>query len=164
MKARRLWPLALLLALALTGCALDPTRLPLGSTREQTVQRLGTPTATYPMPAGGERLQYSRAPSGFAVNNVDLDSAGRVVSIRQELEDGMFDITVKPGVWKTEDVLRSYGRPFEKSRVTSFDGEVWAWRYKAINSPRLFYIYIAPDGVVDHYHTADDERLLMTDQ
>ena len=161
---RRLWPLAAALLVALSGCALDPTRLPLGSTRAETLQKLGQPTATYPMPAGGERLQYSRAPSGFAVNNVDLDAGGRVVSIRQELEDGMFDSTIKPGVWRVDDVLRSYGRPFEISQVRPFDGDVWAWRYKSQNNPRLLYIYIGLDGVVDHYHTADDLRQLMTDQ
>lgn len=164
MTVRRLWPVAAALVLALSGCALDPTRLPLGSTRAETLQKLGNPTATYLMPGGGERLQYSRAPAGFAVNNVDLDAGGRVVSIRQELEDGMFDITVKPGVWRVEDVLRSYGRPFEISRVTSFDGDIWAWRYQSMNTPRLFYIYIGPDGVVDRYHTADDLRRVMTDR
>lgn len=163
---RRLWPVALALAavMALSGCALDPTRLPLGSTRAETLQKLGNPSATYPMPGGGERLQYSRAPSGVTVNNVDLDASGRVVSIRQELEDGMFDITIKPGVWRVDDVLRSYGRPFEISRVRVFDGDVWAWHYESLNNPRLLYIYIDPDGVVDHYHTADDLRQLMTDQ
>ena len=89
----RLWPVAAALLLALSGCALDPTRLPLGSSRAETLHQLGQPSATYPLPGGGERLQYSRAPSGFAVNNVDLDAGGRVVSIRQELEDGMFDRT-----------------------------------------------------------------------
>ncbi|MDM0027582.1 hypothetical protein [Variovorax saccharolyticus] len=161
---RRLWPVAMALVLALSGCALDPTRLPLGSTRAETLQKLGNPTATYAMPGGGERLQYSRAPAGVTVNNVDLDASGRVVSIRQELEDGMFDITVKPGVWRVDDVLRSYGRPFEVSQVLAFNGDIWTWHYQSLNNPRLFYIYIDPDGVVDHYHTADDQRRLMTDQ
>ena len=160
---RRLWPLAAALLVALSGCALDPTRLPLGSTRAETLQKLGQPTATYPMPAGGERLQYSRAPSGFAVNNVDLDAGGRVVSVRQELDEALFGSTIQSGAWRTEDVLRSYGRPFEVSRVTAFDGEVWAWRYRALNNPRLLYIYIGPDGRVDHWHTADDQRLMMSD-
>jgi hypothetical protein len=161
---RRLWPVAMALVLTLSGCALDPTRLPLGSTRAETLQKLGKPTATYAMPGGGERLQYSRAPAGVTVNNVDLDAGGRVVSIRQELEDGMFDITVKPGVWRVDDVLRSYGRPFEVSRVLAFDGDIWTWHYQSLNNARLFYIYIDPDGVVDRYHTADDQRRLMTDR
>ena len=99
---RRLWPVAMALVLALSGCALDPTRLSLGSTRAETLQKLGNPTATYAMPGGGERLQYSRAPAGVTVNNVDLVASGRVVSLRQELDDGMFDNTVKAGVWRID--------------------------------------------------------------
>ena len=154
--SRRLWPLVLALAAILAGCVSEPTRLPLGTDRATTLQRLGTPTATYPLPGGGERLQYSRAPAGVAVNNVDIDASGKVFSIRQELYEGLFDSTIKPGEWRVEDVLRTYGRPYEISRVTSFDGEVWAWRFKSLNNRRLLYIYIDPTGVVDHYHTADE--------
>ena len=101
-------------------------------------------------------MQYSRAPSGDAVNNVDLDAAGKVVEVRQELDEALFAATIRPGEWRVDDVLRTYARPFEKSRVTSFDGEVWAWRYKAMNNRRLLYIYIDRSGVVDRYHSADE--------
>ena len=59
-------------------------------------------------------------------------------------------------------MLRTYGRPFEITRVTSFDGDVWTWRYKAINTPRLLYIYVDPHGVVRRYHTGDDLMLELT--
>jgi len=146
----------LALALALGGCALDPSRLPLGTTKAEALQRLGPPTSTYPMPAGGERLQYSRGPSGFTVSNLDVDATGKVVSVRQELDDTMFDSTVKVDQWHVPDVLRSYGRPYQVSRVLAFNGEVWAWHYRSNNMPRLFYIYVDPDGLVVRYHTADD--------
>ncbi|HEY2257315.1 MAG TPA: hypothetical protein VGI11_16895 [Variovorax sp.] len=150
---------AALLCLALAGCATDPARLSLGISRETVLQQSGTPTATYPMPGGGERLQYSRAPAGFTVTNVDLDAGGRVVSVRQELQDGMFDVTVQPFVWRADDILRTYGRPFEISRVLAYDGQIWAWHYMSNNTPRLFYIYVSPDGLVERFHTADDLRL-----
>ncbi|WP_256354159.1 hypothetical protein [Variovorax sp. dw_308] len=150
---------ALVLVGSLTGCAGEPTRLPLDSTRAETLQRLGPPTATYALADGGERLQYSRAPAGFEVNNVDLDKAGRVVSIRQELDEGLFGNTIQPGAWREPDVLRTYGRPFEISRVTSFDGDVWTWRYKWHNTIRLLYLYVDPQGVVDHYNVGDDLSL-----
>jgi hypothetical protein len=156
---KRAWALAAVLMLALAGCASDPSRLPLGTSRAQALQQLGTPTATYPLPGGGERLQYSRAPAGYEVNNVDVDASGRVVSIRQELHDSLFDSTVKTDFWTEADVLRTYGRPFEITRVTSFDGVVWTWHYKSMNTPRLFYVYIDPDGVVSRYHTGDDLTL-----
>jgi hypothetical protein len=148
--------LSLTLAAALLGgCASEPTRLPLGTTRAEALQRLGTPTAVYPLGAG-ERLQYSRAPMGTEVNNVDLDASGRVVSIRQELDPALFDRTIRPGAWREADVLRTYGRPFEITRVSSFDGVIWTWRFKALNAHRLLHIYIDPTGLVARYHTADD--------
>jgi len=167
MVRRRQGLAAMLLATALAGifagCASEPTRLPLDSTRAETLQRLGPPTATYPLADGGERLQYSRAPAGFEVNNVDLDRGGRVVSIRQELDEGLFGDTIRPGAWRVPDVLRTYGRPYDITRVTSFNGDVWSWRYKWHNTIRLLYVYVDPQGVVDHYNVGDDltlERLV----
>ena len=42
--------------------------------------------------------------------------------------------------------------------MTSFGGVVWSWRYKWVNAPRLLYIYIDPQGVVERYHVGDDLR------
>lgn len=145
----------LALAVLLGGCASDPSRLDLGRSKAEALQQLSTPTAVYPL-SSGERLQYSRAPAGTQVNNVDLDAAGRVVSVRQELDEGLFGSTVQPGTWRIADVLRTYGRPVEISQVTSFDGVIWSWRYRAMNSFRFLYIYIDPQGVVDHYSVGDD--------
>jgi len=141
--------------IALAACASDPSRVPPGATRDQVLQQLGTPTAIYRLPQG-ERLQYSRGPSGFAVFNVDLDDAGRVRSVRQELQEGLFDSTIRPGQWRVEDVLRTYGPPYQQTRVYSFNGTVWSWRYLNINSPRFLYIYVDPSGLVDHFNVGDD--------
>lgn len=140
----------------LAGCASEPTRLPLNTTKAQALAQLGTPTATFALPGGGERLQYSRAPSGFAVNNVDVDAAGRVVSVRQELDERLFGSTILPGVWRVPDILRTYGRPFEVTQVSSFNGQVWSWRYMAQNSRRLLYLYVDPQGLVQYYNVGDD--------
>ncbi len=121
----------------LAGCANDPSRLPLGVDRAQALQQLGPPTAIYALPGAEERLQYSYGPAGFAVFNVDLDAAGHVRSVRQELSEGLFGNTIRPGEWRVEDVLRTYGRPYEQSRVSSFDGVVWSWRYLQINNRRF---------------------------
>ncbi len=149
----------LVAALVLAGCISEPTRLPPNTTKAEALQRLGTPTAVYSLPSGGERLQYSRGPSGFEVSNVDADAAGRVYSVRQELDEGLFATTIKPGVWREADILRTYGRPFEIGRVGSFDGGVWTWRYKAQNSRRLLYIYVDPQGLVQYYNVGDDLSL-----
>jgi len=141
----------------LAGCASDPSRMQLGTPRDQVIQQLGQPTAVYRF-AGGERLQYSRGPAGFQVSNVDLDTAGRVQSVRQELNEGLFASTIRPGEWQVPDVLFTYGPPYEQSRVTSFNGSVWTWRYLQINNRRFLYIYIDPTGRVDHYNVGDDLR------
>ena len=160
MKATRVvFGLAALAAVAaLAACASDPTSTDLGATRADTLQRLGPPTAVYPLANQGERLQYSRAPMGFEVTNVDLDASGRVVSVGQELDERYFDKTIQVDKWREADVLRTYGRPYEITRVTSFDGNVWSWRYRQINNPRFLYIYLDPQGVVRRYHTGDDLR------
>jgi hypothetical protein len=140
----------------LAGCALDPQHLPDGATKAQVLQRLGPPTATYPMPDGGERLQYSRGPSGIAVNNVDLNAGGRVVEVRQELDDALFDSTVKVGEWHVDDILRTYGKPFQITRDFAFDGTVWSWHYQTLNWPRLFNVFVDSEGRVVRYQTIDD--------
>ncbi len=149
-----------LLVLALAGCATDPSRLPLGSTRAQALQQVGKPTATYPMPGGGERLQYSRQPSGFQVNNVDLDAAGRVVAITQALDDPVFNSPIVVGQWREADVLRAFGKPHQVTRVTSFDGAVWSWQFKDLSTPRLFYVFFDPAGVVVRYFAGDNPDIL----
>ncbi|MET0542271.1 MAG: hypothetical protein ABWZ88_10995 [Variovorax sp.] len=159
--ARRLAAPAGALALAfsvllLAGCVSEPTRLPPDTTKAQALQRLGQPTAVYALPGGVERLQYSRAPLGFEVSNVDIDPAGRVFSVRQEMDEGLFGSTIQPRVWREADILRTYGKPMEITRVASFDGGVWTWRFKQQNNRRFLYIYVDPQGLVDHYNVGDE--------
>lgn len=145
-------------SMVLAGCASDPYYVPLGASRTDVLQRVGAPTASYPLPNGGERLQYSRAPMGFEVNNVDLDASGKVVSVIQEMDERYFAQTILVDRWRVEDVLRTYGRPYEITQVTSFNGNVWSWRYLQVNNPRFLYIYVDPQGVVRRYHVGDDLR------
>jgi len=160
MKKRLFLAAAALAAGLLAGCASEPTRLPLGVSRAEALQRLGAPTATYPLAGGGERLQYSRQPAGFDVNNVDLDATGRVVAVSSVMSDAWFDREIRVDAWRVPDVLRTFGPPEQITRVFSFQGDVWQWRYLQLNSPRLLFIYIDPQGVVRRYHTGDDLRFV----
>lgn len=150
-------------AALLAGCASDPARLPLGTSRADALQRLGTPTATYPRAGGGERLQYSRQPAGFEVSDIDLDPGGQVVAVTQVMNEGLFGQLIQVDAWRVPDVLFTFGRPEEITRVSSFNGQVWQWRYLQNNSPRLLYIYIDPQGVVRRYHVGDDLRFIPRD-
>jgi hypothetical protein len=155
---RLAWSHAFVVAagLLLAGCASEPTRIAPGTTAAETLQRLGPPTGRYPLTGRGERLQYSRMPAGFEVVDIDLDASGKVVSVTQVLNEARFGHDIKVDRWRQNDVIAFYGRPYEISRVSSFDGAVWTWRYKAVNERRMLYIYIDPTGVVRRYHTGDD--------
>jgi len=156
---RRLALVVLTAGLLLAGCASDPTRIAPGTTAAETLRRLGAPTGRYPLNGGGERLQYSRLPAGFEVTDIDLDAADKVVSVTQVLSEARFGHDIQVDRWRQNDVLAFYGRPYEVTRVSSFDGAVWAWRYKAVNERRMLYIYLDPAGVVRRYHTGDDLQL-----
>ncbi|MDQ0073170.1 hypothetical protein J2W34_004978 [Variovorax boronicumulans] len=157
MALRSLGSLAALAVLAaIAGCASEPTRIQPGTTAAETLQRLGAPTGRYPLNNGGERLQYSRMPAGFEVTDIDVDASGKVVSVTQVLNEARFGYDIKVDQWRQNDVMAFYGRPYQIDRVSSFDGVVWTWRYKAVNERRMLYIYIDPTGVVRRYHTGDD--------
>lgn len=157
MTLRSLGSLAALAVLAaIAGCASEPTRIQPGTTAAETLQRLGAPTGRYPLNNGGERLQYSRMPAGFEVTDIDVDASGKVVSVTQVLNEARFGYDIKVDQWRQNDVMAFYGRPYQIDRVSSFDGTVWTWRYKAVNERRMLYIYIDPTGVVRRYHTGDD--------
>jgi hypothetical protein len=151
---------ALMLMAVLAGCASDPARLPVGSTRAEALQKLGKPTATYPLPGGGERLQYSREPSGYEVDNVDLDAAGRVVGVRSMLTYPLYNNPIEIGKWNQDDVLRAYGKPYQVTHVSTFDGAVWSWQYQDNYMPRLFYVYFNPAGTVVRYDTGENPEVM----
>ncbi len=159
MNLRRFLPGAGLLAAAvlLAGCA-EPMRIPPGTSAAEVLKRLGPPTGRYPLTGGGERLQYSRAPMGYQVVDIDVGADGKVASVTQVLTEARFAHDIQIDRWRRNDVLAFYGPPEDVTRVASFDGEVWQWRYRQINEPRLLYIYIDPTGVVRRYHVSDDLR------
>jgi hypothetical protein len=142
---------AMVMVLVLSACASDPSRLAVGSSRAQALQQLGKPTATYPLPDGGERLQYSREPYGSEVVNVDVNGAGQVVAVRSVLAAPMVDNPIQIGKWREADILRTYGKPIQASHVESFDGTVWSWHIQQNYMPYLFYVYFDPAGVAVRY-------------
>ena len=108
------------------------------------------------MPAGGERLQYSRQPSGQQVFNVDLDSQGKVTRVEQVLNEALFAQRIQPDQWTRDDVLREYGAPARTMGVHNFDGVIWVWRYADGPVWRLLYIDVDRGGVVRHYSVGDE--------
>jgi hypothetical protein len=147
--------LALGLALGLAGCA-APDFVPAGAQAQDVLARLGPPTGRYPLPGGGERLQYSRLPAGLEVFNLDFDARGVLQSRTQALQTQSL-YQVQDG-WTAADVRFLLGAPAYVGRVASFDGIVWTYRFREINNPRLFHVHIDPSGVVRRVMFADEIR------
>lgn len=143
----------------LAGCAGIPEKIAPGTAREQVVQALGTPTATWQMPSGGTRLQYSRQPQGRQIYDIDLDASGHVLQVRQVLERVNLDKVPVDGSWRSDDVLREFGTPAMKATLRSVSGEIWSYRYRDVTAPFLFHIDVDPQGVVRHtYSTLEPIR------
>src|SRR4051812_36081892 len=111
---------AVALAAAVTACG--TASLGPGMTREQVVSRMGQPTRTVSLPAGGQRLQYSYQPYGQEAVMVDLDPSGRVVQVRQVLNESDFSRISTRGDWTRADVEREFGPPASVGSVGSWDG------------------------------------------
>jgi hypothetical protein len=148
--------LGLMLGGALGGCA-SPGRIAPGTPASQIVAALGQPTARYPLPAGGKRLQYSQASMGRHVYNVDLDAQGRAARVEQALDETLFTQRIVIDRWTRQDVLREYGPPTRTMSVRNFKGQVWVWPYyDIIDGQRLLYINVDRGGIVRGYSTVDE--------
>lgn len=122
-----LWRAAALAALAggQGGCA-GPTLAP-GATPDEVQRQFGQPTARYPLPAGGVRLEFARGPYGLQTWMVDLDPAGRVARWAQVLDDAHF-AQVVDGMTRDE-LLRLLGTPAHRAGEWQ-RRETWSWRYQ----------------------------------
>ena len=146
---------ALATAAGLAACAM-PERIAPGTPAAEVLHTLGAPTARYPLPEGGERLQYTRQPAGQQVFNVDLDAQGRTLRVEQALNEALFAQRIQPNHWTKADVLREYGPPAQIIGVHNFKGDIWVWRYADGPVWRLLYIDVDPGGTVRGYSVGDE--------
>jgi len=152
----------LLLALPLLwlgACSVFPiSSITPGMSREEVLSRMGAPTATVPL-AQGTRLQYSGQPGGQYAFMVDVDSAGRVASVRQVLTEKDFERIV-PGKWNEADVLREFGRPALIGRVGSWNGDILTYRWYGMQD-MFYWVYLDGGRVVQKAHPGVEERPSM---
>ena len=138
----RLSPILLGATLVLGACA---TPLPPAATPKADVLKAwGSPTATYALQQGGERLEYATGPWGRMTWMIDLDAAGRVTQARQVLGEAEFFQLQSAAGLSSEDVLRWIGSPGER-RAARGGGQTWSWRYPT-NDCLLFQASITADG------------------
>jgi hypothetical protein len=135
-------------ALTLSGCAHPHQQIEQGTDEAGVVARLGPPKETYDLPNGGKRLMWPTQPMGTTTAVADLDSSGKVVSMRQVLQENEF-YRAEVGKWTRNDVLVNFGQPFETSYFSRMKREVWSYRYQENNiNYMIFHFYFDDQGVL----------------
>ncbi len=134
--------------LALAGCAAVLRQAPTVGDAEAVVRhKMGEPTAIYG--AGRERLfEYATGPMGQHTWMARIGPDGRLEAWEQVLTGERF-ATIKVDAATREEVLRTVGRPAEKSFVAMRDWEVWSYRYKEAgvwNS--MMHVHFDRQGIV----------------
>jgi hypothetical protein len=137
-------------ALSLAGCAgpiFKETPL-VGDPLAAVTTKLGRPTAIYPLPDGGQELEYATAPFGQFTWMARMSPDGRMV-----------DHATKA------DVLRTIGRPAEQSRVALHNYEVWSYRYKEASVwNSLMHVHFDEQGVVRQMMNGPDPMFDVRDR
>lgn len=134
--------------LLLAACATRPAPLP-GETADVVQTKLGKPTSIYSDDTGAARsLEYATGPMGQYTWMARLGPDGRLTAYEQVLTGEKF-ATLKVDQATKEQVLRTIGRPAERSRVAMQNYEVWSYRYKEAgvwNS--MMHVHFDEGGVV----------------
>jgi hypothetical protein len=134
--------------LLLGGCAgLGGPPPTVGDSIDTVKLKLGQPTSTYS--AGPEQLlEYANGPMGQTTWMAHIGADGRLTLYEQVLTGAKF-ATIKIGTATHEDVLRTIGRPAEKSYLPLRDFEVWSYRYKESDVwNSMMHVHFDRNGVV----------------
>jgi len=151
--------IGLLAAWMLSACA-TPNSVPTGATLAEAKATAGTPTATWPLPDGGTRLQYSSQPAGQTVWNLDFNAKGQLVSREQALTDASFARIVS-GRTTRADVLRDFGPPADIQTFPLKQQSSFMYRYVTQGGfGAAFFISFDPAGTVVGTQTGLDPWLL----
>lgn len=138
-------------AIVLAGCAgpgfLREAPAP-GEPVAAVTAKLGQPTNAYPLPGGGQALEYATGPMGQFTWMANIGPDDRLASYEQVLTGEKF-ATIKIDHATKDDVLRTIGRPAERSHIAMRNYEVWSYRYKEAgvwNS--LMHVHFDQAGIV----------------
>jgi len=144
---------ALSVALLLAACAgYGPGHLQSGATEAQIRDRMGEPAERVALAGGGTRLDYARGPMGKHTYRVELDTAGRLVGVRQLLNERNFDaLPLDVPVAEVRDRL---GPPSERQVGWRGVGEVWSYRYESLFC-RWFQVWLVDARVREAAYAED---------
>ncbi|MEM5310647.1 hypothetical protein [Paraburkholderia sp. JHI869] len=130
------------------GCAQPWQNVEPGTDQSALIARLGQPRETYNLPDGGKRLMWSTQPMGSTNTVADIDASGKVVSVRQVLQEREF-YRAQVNVWTRDDVLINFGRPAETAYFSRMQREVWSYRYVENNIDwMMFHFYFDDQGIL----------------
>ena len=150
--------LALCLAAALSLSACDRVeKLEEGlATEEQVRKEFGEPVTVTIDADGSRTFEYPRQPEGWTNYRIKFGPDGKMSSLRQLLNDDNF-ARIQPGMTQAE-VRERLGRPAAMQKYALKNEEVWEWRYKPLQEPRLFSVTFDDQGRVRATATGDDPR------
>jgi len=120
---------ALLLALAIAGCAAIPetSSVNVGESADAVRAKLGTPPAERKLSAGQSAWYYTSAPSGWVTWRVVFGAGGRVVEYAQVLTQQNFLALQKDD--SRDMVLDRLGPPMERMTFARSATETWTYRW-----------------------------------
>jgi hypothetical protein len=144
------------LALALFACAQPHQQVQAGADQSELTARFGPPRETYDLPDGGKRLMWPTQPMGTTTTAADVDASGKVLSVRQVLQENEF-YRAEVGKWTRDDVLMNFGRPFETTYFSRMKRDVWSYRYVENNINYMIYnFYFDEQGILRQTQKSPD--------
>ena len=140
--------LAVACTFCLSGCATLKGPPQPGDTVQEVVDKLGSPKDVYADPDAGKVYAYPQGPYGQTTWMVRFGADNLLQTYEQVLTNEKFGL-IKVGRSTRDDVLRTIGRPAERSRVAMHDYEVWSYRYKENGVwNTMMHVHFDQDGVV----------------
>lgn len=136
----------LALCAALAGCAY-PTQFKPGTPQQEVLSKLGPATTVKKLEGGAERWLYTTQPMGREAYQLRFGADGQLQTTTQVLTAENFG-AIPLGQFSEQQLMQDFGPPMEITRVWSFTGQVWTYRFWDNGIKRFAHVHIDPQGVV----------------
>ncbi len=144
------------LLFALAACGNMAGYVKPGDAESAVLSSSGRPTASYPLPDGGKRLQYSGQPWNQSVWNIDVSPQGRVIRVEQMMSDAAF-AHIRSGADTRADVQREFGPPAYVYAFPMKDETAFMYRYfDSAGWYAAMFVYFDPTDTVKRTETGMD--------
>lgn len=128
-----------------------------GDTEAEVLAKWGQPAGRY-RAEGIDNLAYPEGSFGQRTYMVRIGPDGHVISAEQVLTDEKFS-TVTIGKTTQDEILRTFGPPYETSYLPLKDYEVWTYAYKESGVwDSLMHVHFDRSGIVRMMLRTPDPR------